>query len=225
MSPLRSRLVVSVRNTQCKDSNRPTVAVVWSKTLPQESTARSTPSSSKLALLCTRVSNLVDKFKNPRGHKEASLNEKGEGPVRTARLGRLKRQAMCLLLTTYRNEWMASTQTAIHSPRLAVHVAALVGSEKQRHPCDLIGGAPSLERVQLANLLLCAPCPGRLVHRCCHAGFDNSGAYGVDSDVRASEFCGGGSAKFRAYLKQVCNADSRYAIVFAMFITADFEAE
>lgn len=207
MSPLRSRLVVSVRNTQCKDSNRSTVAVVWSKTLPLESTAWSTPSSGKLALLCTRVSNLVENFENLRGHKEASLNEKGEGPVRTARLGRLERQATCLLLTTYRNEWMASTQTAIHSPRLAVHVAALVGSEKQRHPCDLIGGAPSLQWVQLANLLLCAPCSGRLVHRSCHAGLDNSGAYGVDSDVRASEFCGGELAKSRAHLKQVCNAD------------------
>lgn len=82
---------------------------------------------------------------------------------------------------------MAGTETATDSDRLSIHVAALLASQEQSDPRDLICHGATLQRIQLANLLLGAARAGGIVHHSGHAGLDDTGADGVDPDPGSGE--------------------------------------
>lgn len=50
---------------------------------------------------------------------------------------------------------MPRTQASIHSPGLAIDIAAFITTKEQRNPSNLVRMAATSERVELAYLLRC----------------------------------------------------------------------
>lgn len=85
---------------------------------------------------------------------------------------------------------MASAETAIDGPGLAVNIASLVASQKQHHPRNLVSYSRPLQRIQLPKLLLRASCARRVERRGRHPGLDEARADAVDADARSRELVG-----------------------------------
>lgn len=82
---------------------------------------------------------------------------------------------------------MSRAQSSVDGPCLSVNVTALITTQEEGDPGNLVRVATSLGWIQLPNLLLVAPCPGRLVDLGRHARFDEAGADGVDAHARPRE--------------------------------------
>ena len=86
---------------------------------------------------------------------------------------------------------MPRAQPATHRPRLPVHIARLIATQKQRHPRNFIRHCSSSHWVQLPDFVLCATRSCGIVHGGCHACFDEARADGIAADGGRGELVGG----------------------------------
>src|SRR5690242_9589344 len=73
---------------------------------------------------------------------------------------------------------------------MPVDVAGLVARQEKRDLRNLIGLAAPAKRVQLADRRFLSPHSGHVVNALRHAGLDEAGTNGVDSDIAVAELDG-----------------------------------
>ena len=84
-----------------------------------------------------------------------------------------------------RHERMSRAQSSTNSPRLPIHVAALIAPQEQSNARDLVRNRTPLQRVQLPDLPLRATRPRHVIHRLRHTRLNDTWTNRVDADACA----------------------------------------
>src|SRR3569833_3906148 len=73
------------------------------------------------------------------------------------------------------------SEAAVDRDRLAVDIRGVVAREEKAHRREFVRLAGTLQRIELADLVLGAALLGAVEHRLGHAGFDEARAHRVDA--------------------------------------------
>jgi len=82
---------------------------------------------------------------------------------------------------------MSCTQSSADRKSLPIDIARLIAGQEQHGSRYFVRYAAPLERIELADLSLCAPRPRAIVHRLGHSRLDDAGADGIAADAGASK--------------------------------------
>src|SRR5262249_50755530 len=100
-------------------------------------------------------------------------------------VGSTKRNCLELQLNRLTRIRHRRSEAAVYRNRLAVDVTRLVARQEQSHRREFVRLSRTLERVELADLVLRAALLGAVEHWLGHAGLDQAGADRVDAHAGA----------------------------------------